>query len=176
MLKGKGPGLPSRGLLLFSKAQPTPPLHKLRGCRCRIDRALDLGNPVGGKAAHLGVLADQRRVLGQIDAVDLVLRDVRFHPLDVSAKLAEDGIRLFCRRAHLLALQGADGRHFTFNDKTLHGVDLLLWLFVRTCGQDLWSRRADKTCLQYLLTRRNGKSWWKTWVEDLAEEYNSRTF
>src|SRR5512143_439493 len=60
----------------------------------RIDDGADPGNPVGCKPGARGVRADQRLVLGEVNAVHLVVGDVALHPLDPRAEGPEDPTRL----------------------------------------------------------------------------------
>src|ERR1044071_2690897 len=55
--------------------------------RRRVDHPLDVRDAVGGEAAALCVLADGRLVRGDVDAVDLVARDVALDPLNLRPHL-----------------------------------------------------------------------------------------
>ena len=56
--------------------------------RGRIDRLGDLGDLRRREAADLGVLADHRFILGEVDAEGLVGGDIALDPLYVGAELA----------------------------------------------------------------------------------------
>src|ERR1700749_1748738 len=73
-------------------------------CRRGVYHALYFGDAVGGEAAALGVLAHGRLVRRDVDAVDLVSRDVTLDPLNLRphlpqhpAGLLRDALQLFRR-------------------------------------------------------------------------------
>src|SRR5688572_19751681 len=59
-------------------------------------------NPVGRKAAALRVLFDGLGRIGVIDAVHLVVDDVRMYPLDFFTQTFDDPVRFLCDGAQLV--------------------------------------------------------------------------
>lgn len=57
---------------------------------CGIDHVLDLGDPIGGEAALLGVFADHFFVGRNIHAVDFVSRNVAVYPLNLGPQFPQD--------------------------------------------------------------------------------------
>ena len=77
----------------MNAAAPLRPLAKMllrRLLRRRVDHLAHFGDLGCGKAADLGVLANDRFVLGEIDAERLVVGDIALDPLDVGAELMQD--------------------------------------------------------------------------------------
>src|SRR5437764_6562358 len=82
-----------------------------------VDHFTNFGDLGGWEAADLGVLPDNRLVLGEIDAEGLVGRDKALDPLDVGAELAQDAVRLRRGALQLLALEAADRRDVAIGDE-----------------------------------------------------------
>src|SRR5262249_6311110 len=83
----------------------------------RIDHLLDFRYLRRGKSADLGVLVDDRLVLGKIDAEGFVVRDVALDPLNVRAELAQDFVRFRCRVPQLRTLERAHLRNVALDDE-----------------------------------------------------------
>jgi len=66
--------------------------------------------------------SDENLILGQIDAVGLVVGDVTFDPLDVGSKLTQCFVRFLCSGLEFLPLSTADSRKFPFDHEFSHGV------------------------------------------------------
>src|SRR5215207_5654863 len=90
--------------------------------RRRVDHAPDLGDAVGGEAAALRVLADGRLVRGDVDAVDLVARDVALDPLNLRPHLLQHAARLLRDGLQLLARQVARAGYFALDEKLRHDL------------------------------------------------------
>src|SRR5436305_7770515 len=82
-----------------------------------VDHFTHFGDLGGWEAADLGVLPDNRLVLGEIDAEGLVGRDKAFDPLDVGAEFAQDAVRLRRGALQLLALEATDRRNIPLDDE-----------------------------------------------------------
>src|SRR6185295_7127310 len=91
-----------------------PPSGGLGG---RINHPFNFGDLGGREAAQVRVLANDRLVLGEVDAKRLVVGEVAFDPLDVGSQLMQDLIGLGCSAAQLLALQAADLGNIAFDDE-----------------------------------------------------------
>src|SRR5207237_2558345 len=82
-----------------------------------VDHLANFGDLGRREAADLGVLFDDRLVLGEIDAEGLVGRDIALDPLDVGAQIAQHAIRFRRGALQLLALQAADRRDIPLDDE-----------------------------------------------------------
>src|SRR5579862_6916983 len=109
MCQGEVEGRSSASLLNQSGLLHRSP-KCLWGRRCRVDHLLHFSDFCCRKAADLGVLADYRLVLRQIDAEGLVIRYIALDPLDIGAELVQHFIRLGGSVSKLAALKGADFR------------------------------------------------------------------
>src|SRR5262245_29425959 len=85
---------------------------------CRADHLADLGDLGRWKAADLGMLANDRLVLGKIDAERLIGCDKAFDPLNVRCELGEGLVGFLGRAPELLSLQRADLWDVPFDDES----------------------------------------------------------
>src|SRR5205814_10642737 len=105
-----------------------------------VDHFTHFGDLGGWEAADLGVLPDNRLVLGEIDAEGRVGRDKALDPLDVGAELAQDAVRLRRGALQLLALEAADCRNVPFDDELAQcHVTFLSLAIDRAARRDCWS-------------------------------------
>src|SRR5215207_2315589 len=88
--------------------------------RRRVDHAPHLGDGVGGEAAALRVFTHGRLVRGDVDAVDLVARDVALDPLNLRPHVPQHSARLLRDGLQLLRLQVARAGDFALDEKLRH--------------------------------------------------------
>src|SRR5205085_3475234 len=86
----------------------------------RIDDRSDLVDLIGGKAAALGMLADQILVGGAIDAINLVVGDVAVDPLDLRPEITEDGAGGLRGHLEVFGTELPSTRHFSLDHKFWH--------------------------------------------------------
>jgi len=89
-----------------------------------VDDGFDGGDGVGGEAGVGGVFADEVFAGGDVDADDLVSRDVGVNPLDFGAELAEDGAGVLGGCYELVGGEVADVGHVAFDEELWHGCFL----------------------------------------------------
>ncbi len=65
---------------------------------------------------------DESLVLGQIDAVGLVLGNITLDPLDVGPKFPQSLVRFLRSGLEFLPLSAADSRKFSFDHEFSHGA------------------------------------------------------
>src|SRR5690349_18294311 len=82
-------------------------------------------NAVGRKAASAGVFADRVFVVGLVDAVDLVTRDVAGDPAVRHAERLDDVVRLARDRGQFFGAELTGPGDLPFDDVALHMVSLL---------------------------------------------------
>src|SRR5438034_183423 len=87
-----------------------------------IDDVLDLGDPVGGEAALLRVLAHQLLARRHVHAIDLVAGHVALHPLDLRAEALEHAARFFGDGAQLLRGELAGAGDLALDEVLGHGL------------------------------------------------------
>jgi hypothetical protein len=102
------------------RARPRVALARRRFGSSRIDDCADLGDPVRGKTALPGVLANQVLVRRDINAVDLVIHHVTFDPLNPWSEIAYYGAGLLRGSLELFPRQFSDARNFSFDDILWH--------------------------------------------------------
>lgn len=90
--------------------------------RGRIDHLSDLGNAVGREAALFGVFTHQLRVGRDVDAIDLVVRDVALDPVDLRAELLQDAARFLGDGLQLCGREFSDAGNFAFDDLFGHRI------------------------------------------------------
>src|SRR5215217_9368232 len=88
--------------------------------RRRVYHALYLGDAVGGEAAALCVFTHGRLVRRDVDAVDLVARDVALDPLNLRPHVAQHAARLLRDGLQLLRLQVARAGDFALDEILRH--------------------------------------------------------
>src|SRR5579872_287607 len=71
-------------------ACPVGSVSSLHSGGCGVDYDADGLDGVGREAAELGVFSDRRFVRGDVDAVDFVVGDEGFQPLDLRPEFAQD--------------------------------------------------------------------------------------
>ena len=90
-----------------------------------VDDGFDGGDGVGGEAGVGGVLADEVFAGGDVDADDLVGRDVGVDPLDLGTELSEDGTGVLGGGYELVGGEVADVGHVAFDEELWHGESFL---------------------------------------------------
>src|SRR5215470_10554957 len=83
------------------------PCSVLTLCR-RIDHFPNFRDLGRGESADLSMLADDRLVLGEVDAKGLVFRHIALQPLDIGPELPQDAVRFRSGAAKLFAREGPD--------------------------------------------------------------------
>ena len=90
--------------------------------RCRgVDDGLDGRDDIGGKSSVGGVTADDVFVWGDVDAVDLVGRDIGVDPLDLRTDVPDDGAGVLGGGYKLGGGEIADIRDVAFDEEFRHG-------------------------------------------------------
>src|SRR6266446_38225 len=85
-----------------------------------IDHGGQAGDLVGREAAAAGVLQDDVRIRGDVDAVELVVGDVAVEPVDLGPQVGDDLVGLLRDRPQLLGGKAAGPRQVALDHKLRH--------------------------------------------------------
>src|SRR4029453_14610604 len=98
-----------------------PPRQLGRNVRCGgVDHRAHTRDAIRREAADSRVLANHLFVIGDVDAVDLVVGDVAFHPLDLRPESAEHAAGLLGDGTEFLDAHPSRSRHVALDDKSWH--------------------------------------------------------